>query len=239
MSEILTQNNDDGIATESPVATPQAQEDTPKDDYQELKEAIRRERKRADELDKKLKGIDLTEYDRLRKLEEKSRSESEAARKRALEEQGKYQELLSEKDALLAAAKAEAAAAKIEAKEIALRSQLVAAFTSSGGIGTQIDNFLTLAKTRISFAEDGSVVYPGDAIKATGEPIATMAEYAVWLREEGGLGFAFEPLNKATGSNAADTRTAAAPTKPKSVSKDEAYLYLKEIAAGEITIKGV
>lgn len=206
------------------------------DDLAGLKSALASERARAKAAEEKLKGVDLTEYDRLKKLEETTKAAAETARKNQLAEQGKYQELLAEKDTQLTAAQNEALTARQEARATALRSDLARAFVSADGIGEQLENFVLIAQSRLKTADDGSIIYPGDAIKKDGTPISSMSEYAVWLRESGGIGFAFAPLNKAAGTNAADAKTTAA-GKPKTVPMSEAYKYLEEIRMGEITIE--
>jgi hypothetical protein len=208
----------------------------PEDDLTGLKSALATERARAKAAEDRLKGVDLAEYDRLKKLEETTKAAAETARKNQLAEQGKYKELLAEKDNQLTAAQNEALAAKQEARATALRSDLARAFVSADGIGEQLENFVLIAQSRLKTGEDGSIIYPGDAIKKDGSPINSMSEFAVWLRESGGVGFAFAPLNKANGTNLTTTTTSN-PAKPKTVSPSEAYKYLEEIRMGEITIE--
>lgn len=205
----------------------------PVDDLANLKALVSKQNKYIKELERGVRaksGIDLDEYNAL-KAEKEEREQKEA------EAKGQYEKLIGAERKRAEEAQAKYKAAIEKAYESQTDATLVSAFAANGGKPEHLDNFKVLAKSKLTKDAEGQYVIPDAYTNDKGEQITDFAEFVSVARDKDGLGFAFEPVNKSQGSGDTGGKSPL-PTTAKFVSPAEAGNYIKEIAAGEVQVKG-
>lgn len=185
---------------------------------------VRAEAKQYKRAAQKASGIDPEIYAQM-VAEKEEREELEATRK------GDFDKLLGAEKARASAAEKKLQATLAKANESMIDNILSTEFVKAGGKAEHLDNYKVLAKSKLTKDADGAYVLPdGD----DGEPLEWGA-YVTSTRDNG-LGFAFDPINKSKGSGQIGGKEPAS-AGIKTISPAEAGKYIKEIAAGTVTIK--
>lgn len=195
-----------------------------------LKIDLSKARKELKELKARYEGLDPDEYAQL-KAEKEERDQRDA------ESKGNYEKLIGAERKKAEEAQAKYRAAMDKAYEAAVDAALVSAFAANGGKPEHLDNFKVLAKSKLTRDSEGQYVVPETYLGEDGEPIAEFGDFVSIARDKGGLGFAFDPINKAQGSGDTGGKPSPANT-TRHVSPAEAGKYLTEIASGEVQVRG-